>query len=194
VCAPHTLAIALVLICLATPALADTVATFADPSDTGQPSLFVVSRYTLVGGWSNPGLTLRLPIIDQVWNDVTFTMTSLSVGAGGALSGGQIEFRNNVAQGGGRILLIEFDAAQLTPFGFGAAAFTDHTVTLSGPGIPPGLVWENQFFAFSFANPYPLPGRDGEMGYSASFTSSATPEPGSLVLLGLGLLGGVRRR
>lgn len=172
------------------PAVAATVATFADPAVDGSTPLFELAGTTFTGGWSGSNLDLEVPITGDVWQDATFTMLPLTVVGVGQLSSGWIEFYKSPADGGGLALRIDFDAAFLAPFGFGASdTFLGQTVTFTGPGIPAGLVDET--FAFSFANPVYT--GDGYT-YTASFTSSAVPEPGSLVLLGLGLLQLLRRR
>jgi hypothetical protein len=171
-------------------ASAGTVATFADPAANGSTPLFQLAGTTFTGGWSGPNLTFEVPITGSVWSNATFTMTPLTVSGTGQLSNGTIEFHKSPAQGGGLVLQIDFNAASLAPFGFGASDFfLGQTVTFSGPGIPGGLTEET--FAFSFANPVHI----GDIyTYTASFTSSAVPEPCTLLLLGLGIVRILRRR
>jgi hypothetical protein len=182
-------AIIVPLLLAAAPAGAGTVATFADPAPDGSTPLFDLSGTLFTGGWSGLNLTLDMPITSSVWDNVTFTMTPLSVTGPGQLGPGTIQFFKSAADGGGLALQIDFDAALLAPFGWGASdLFSSETVTFSGPGIPSGLSAET--FAFSFANPEPT--GDGYT-YTASFTSSAVPEPATLLLLAVGLLKLVRR-
>jgi hypothetical protein len=63
-------------------------------------------------------------------------------------------------------------------------------VTFSGPNVPAGL--SQEMYNFSFANGFD----NGQFvhSYTASFTSSAVPEPASMIALGAGLLALARRR
>jgi hypothetical protein len=172
----------------AAPAYAGTVATFADPAADGSMWLFDLSGTSFTGGWSGLNLALEMPITGSVWHNATFTMTPLNVISPGLLSPGTIWFYKSQADGGGLALQIDFNAALLAPFGWGASDVFGQIVTISGPGIPSGLTAET--FAFSFANPVAT--EDG-FTYTASFTSSAVPEPASLLLLALGALQVFRR-
>lgn len=167
-----------------------TVAAFSDPAVDGTTPLFTRIGNTLSGGWSgHPSLSLDLhvPITGQTWPNSTFTMTPLTIGTGGVLSAGTIWFYNAAAT---LVLRIDFDAATLyAPFGWGASFMAMQDVTFSGPGIPTNLVDEQ--FAFSFANPVQVP---GGITWTASFTSSAIPEPASLMVLATGMALLARRR
>lgn len=172
---------------------ADTIATFADPAPDGGNGeyLFELADSTLSAGWAEPGLDLITPITAEIYEDATFTMTDLTVDGSGLVSAGTIQFFES---GGELILQIDFDAAQLyVPLGFGGSSLVvGHNVRFSGPIITDPLD-EQESFAFSFANQAETP-----TGYTwtAAFTSSAVPEPWSLVLLGLGgaVLISTRRR
>jgi hypothetical protein len=177
-----------------------TVAAFFDPSFTSNNTpMFFRNGPLFTGGWSGTGLTLFTPGLMAVpdFNDVTFTMTPLVV-VGGAfpqetLSSGVITFRDNTNT---PILFMSFDAAHLSPFGFGAADFFFDNVTFSGPiltGI--GAVSANEQFGFSFANLVGNPATN--FSATASFTSSAQiiiPAPASAALMGAGGLLAARRR
>jgi hypothetical protein len=188
-----TIAVGLGGLMLVTSAGADTIATFSDPASNGGDYLFELTDSTLRGGWSAPGLDLITPITVEVYEDATFTMTDLTVDESGATSGGTIQFFESAGAGGELILQIDFDAAQAyPPFGFGATSLiVGQNVSFSGPIITIPL--EEESFAFSFANQVETP-----TGYTwtAAFTSSAIPEPGTLMLLGLGsaALAATRRR
>ncbi|MCP4712408.1 MAG: PEP-CTERM sorting domain-containing protein, partial [Planctomycetes bacterium] len=105
------------------------------------------------------------------------------------------------------LVQIDFDNAQLNPGSFyGDNLFQFNNVDITVDGYS-GVLSQEQF-SFAFANKvfiYPLnPG--GSLGVlmapvepigftaTASFTSSAVPEPITLGLLGLGSLGLLRRR
>lgn len=171
---------------------ADTIATFADPVPFGSNGMvFELANDMLYGGWQGVGLNLITPITGGLYPDATFTMTPLSIGPLGQTNAGVIEFHESAASGGGLILQITFDQAQLySPFGFGASMLVpNHNVQFSGPIITYPL--SEQMFAFSFANQRSTP-----TGYtwSAAFTSSAIPEPASLALLAAGLAVLLRKR
>jgi hypothetical protein len=166
---------------LATSAGGDTIATFADPSPSAEVGhLFELSDNQLSGGWLEPGLDLITPITGEVYEDATFTMTDLTLDELGQTSNGTIQFFES---GDDLILQIDFYAGQAyPPFGFGATSLiVGQNVSFSGPIITMPL--EEESFAFSFANQIETP--TGHT-WTAAFTSSAVPEPGALLLLGLG--------
>jgi len=183
--------IAMALGLLAANASAATIATFADPSPDGGTPLFAYDGQSLTGGWALTGLNLLTPGLAAVPDiaNATFTMTPLSVqSANGGLvqlSGGQIDFFD----GNSLVLSISFNGATLNvPFGFGSSDFSGSNVTFSGPNVPP---LTQEAFAFSFANPQ---GDINDFTVTSSFTSSAVPEPASLLAMGGGLLMGALRR
>lgn len=175
-----------------------TLAGFADPTGTeGAPPLFTYSAVsnTLSGSWTGTGLTLQASA--AAFADVTFEMDAvdvLSPTLPALLGAGEINFyyTNPVVP----ILTIAFTsgAADLATVAFGASeVFVPDSVTFTGdPAIvSPGLFQES--FAFAFANQTLT---DGEGGFTATatFISSALPEPGSLVLLLAGAVLLNRRR
>ena len=165
---------------------AGTISTFADPSPSGAEPLFELDGFSFTGEWTKPGLTLVMPITSQIYPNATFQMTPLTWNGTTGLSGGTLTFYDASQT---LVLQIDFDAAWFFgPVGFGSSDLAGQTVTMSGPGVPAGLYEEA--FAFSFANQATTP---TGFTWTASFTSSAIPEPTSLVLLGLGLGRSVRR-
>lgn len=187
---------ALALTTFATAHASFTLATFADPATSAATPLFTfdTANNKLAGGWSLPGLLLDTPGFiggGQVPN-ATFTMTTLDltpvVPGIYTTSGGQIVFQDSSST---VVLTIDFDAAIFVDAGqFGASTFNLHDVQFSGPNVPSGL--SDEQFSFALANPaQPCP--DCKT-FTASFTSSAVPEPASLVALGLGLGALIRRR
>jgi MYXO-CTERM domain-containing protein len=168
-----------------------TVATFADPAVDSTTPLFSLSGTTFSGGWTALGLTLETPISSQTWADAKFTMTPLTATSITSqlftLTGGEVNFTDSANN---PLLKITFDSAQLfRPFVFGASDALLHNVVFSGPIITTPI--HDEQFAFSLTNEVQT-----AEGYTwtASFTSSAVPEPGALgalVLAGLALL---RRR
>lgn len=179
---------------LAAVAAADTIATFADPALNGSTPLFSYNSGTgtLSGGWSGTGLTLQIPSPlvggPQNYADAKFTMTNLTVGAGGVTNAGKIDF---LTSGNALIMSITFDKATLIdPFGLGASYLkADNVQFLNSGGVPYNL--DQEQFAFSFANPV----QSGNIStWTSAFTSSAVPEPSALVLLLAGSIAGLIRR
>lgn len=173
-------------------ASAATYATFADPSVSSGTPLFVLAGNTLSGGWAGTGLKLETPgSASPDYTDVTFVMSPLTrMGPApfSLFSGGNIEFFDNT---NAMIFRIDFAASYLAePISFGATDFIGQNVVFSGPIVDSPTAAES--FAFSFANQVLT--QDG-FTTTAAFTSSATPTPGAMALLGIaGLVGGRRRR
>jgi len=171
---------------------ASTIAAFADPSPDGSLPMFNIdlSGNLITGGWSGGGLLLTTPGIPAPdYPDATFVMTPLALSGGGPLyttGPGSVVFYDKLSN---PLLTISFSGGFLTNgLGFGASDFVGSNVTMTG-SILPGPV-SAEAFSFSFANPTPTAN-----GYTvtSSFTSSAVPEPGSVVLLLAGAAIALRR-
>jgi hypothetical protein len=161
---------------------AGTIATFSDPAMSGATPLFTATPTSLVGGWSGAGLTLITPINAGTYVDATMVVSPITV-TGTTLGAGMVQFFESPGDGGALILQIEFDSGNLFhPVGWGASYLSANDVTFSGPIIPGALTEET--FAFSFANP--VVGAESTT-YTAAFTSSAVPEPGSTAFFVIGL-------
>ena len=180
-----------------------TIATFADPSMDSANPLFtvdIVANDEITGGWDDTetGLSLEIPYSGNTFPNAFFTMTPVSYTgaiAGGQTGGGIIKFfADGQSMSTTPLIQIDFDLAHVTPFSFGGMdQFYADDVTITGSEIAGPLTDES--FAFSFANQVPISG-DWNNGYTAtaSFTSSAVPEPATIALLGLGALSLLRRK
>ncbi len=174
-----------------------TVATFADPSPDGSTPLFTFNStaLTLDGGFAGTGLTLQTPgWAAPDYSDATFTMTTVSLTATGdpdvfLTAGGTLDYFDSLSNG---VMTITFGSGIFVRNnGFGGSDFSGQIVSISGPGIPGD--WYNETFNFSFANPE----TNGNLStYTAAFTSSAVPEPATMLALasGAGMLIARRRR
>jgi hypothetical protein len=187
-----TLVVVAILALATTVASADTVtiATFADPAASSATPLFFLDGTTFTGGWTALGLTLETPVTHQTWPNAKFTMTALSATGGPnlyAVTGGEINFTDS---SNNPLLKITFDGGQIfRPYVFGASDVALDNVVFSGPII--GAPVHDEQFAFSFTNEVRT-----ATGYTwtASFTSSAIPEPATLSGLLLAGLTALRRR
>jgi len=171
-----------------------TMVTFADPAPDASTPLFTFDGAQFAGGWSGLNLDLLTPGLPLTADipDATFTMTTLSatqiVPGYYSLSGGTIDFYDASSV---LVFQITFQSASLAPeIGFGASDLALQNVTFFDPAQPTQTFGQDRF-AFSFAN-------DATVGntatWTASFTSSAIPEPASLGLLVAGGLLILRRR
>jgi hypothetical protein len=179
-----------------------TVATFADPSNDSNNPLFTVdfTERTLNGGWANGKTGLILEFYNgHTFTDAWFTMTEVGIvaHAPGDTGGGEINFYADGSTAG-PLLTINFDSGHIDYINFGANVIFDADgVEFSGSEIIPGLFSEEQYFSFGFVSKTFLPGSDDwDDGFTATatFDSSAIPEPAMVVLLGLGVLSLLRRK
>ena len=172
-----------------------TIATFDDPAVDSSTPLFEINltSNTITGGWddSQTGLDLDVVCSSHIFNDAFFTMTPLSYTgdiSGGVTGSGIIQFRSD-GEGSGTapidpLIQIEFNSANISLNGFGAVElFEAGNVTITGREITGLLTSES--FSFSFANHALLPVDDGYTA-TAAFTSSAVPEPATILLFGMG--------
>ncbi|RKY24012.1 MAG: hypothetical protein DRP62_04725 [Planctomycetota bacterium] len=185
------------MMCLASSAVATTIATFADPSDDGDNPLFTVNMANklLTGGWGDDKTGLTLVVYSSpasTFENAFFTATDVNITdtvdpwRGYKTEGGTIKFFADGADPNVEPLVqIDFDSGWVSLFGYGASnKFSADGVTISGSEIDISLTEEE--FAFSFANHRPLSG-SWSNGYTATaaFTSSALPEPATILLLGI---------
>lgn len=174
---------------LGTTANAFTLATFDDPSNGSVP-MFTVTGSSVSGSWLGSGLNLKIPATSSIYNNVKMDMASVTR-TGTNLGSGMVSFwdtdQNNP------LFTISFDSAVIfEPFGTAGSYLNSNNVTFGGSAIASLGVLDEEQFSFSFANP--TSGQNGNT-YTASMTSSAVPEPASMIALGLGLAAlGARRK
>lgn len=176
-----------------------TIATFADPAQNSSTPLFVVDLMSdlITGGWTSTGLDLL--VLNSVnYPDAVFVMSDIAITnvtdpfLGYKTDSGTITFFESGQTT--EIITIEFESGWVNFFGFGGADFASDDVTISGPALG-SMILAEESFAFSFTNYVPLQGsyRNG-FTTTASFTSSAIPEPATIAMLGVGCLALLRKR
>lgn len=166
-----------------------TIATFDDPALDETTPLFFTNASSVSGTWTGNGLTLDLPVVSQSFNDVKFSMASVTR-TGNVLGAGVVNFwttdMNNP------IFTVTFDSGSIfEPFGLGGSFVSANNVTFGGSALASAGPFSDEQFAFSFANP--VIGANGNT-YTAAFTSSAVPEPATLLALAGGAALLARRR
>ena len=170
-----------------------TIATFDDPAVNSTTPLFTIdlTNDRITGGWSDlqTGLDLNVVYSHHTFLDAFFEMTLVTYTGGltgGSTGSGTIKFfADNQSTSTTPLIRLDFDSANLSPMGFGGLElFALNDVTISGSEIG-GATLTDEAFSFSFANQVILPIDDGYTA-TAAFTSSAVPEPATIVLLGLG--------
>lgn len=180
----RTFVVSLAVLCVGAVAQAQsfTVATFSDPSNDPNSPLFTATSADVVGSWLGTGLDLVIPETSTTYNDVKMNMDSVSR-TGTALGSGMISFWDTDMNN--PLFTIEFEEAViLEPF-FASASFIEgQDVTFGGSAIASLQPLSAEQFSFSFANPF---AGQGFNTYTASMTSSAVPEPASMIALGLGV-------
>ena len=181
-----------------------TIATFADPAADASTPLFTVTFGTsgsVAGGWddSQTGLDLEVPLTGGLYEDAFFQMDPLTFNgdaSGGVAGGGAIKFfdDNDNPDIAVPLVSITFSSGQLDPGSFYADdLFHLNNVQITVKDYPQTLSQEQ--FSFAFANKVMLGGAC-PTGFTATaaFTSSAIPEPATMILLSLGSLVLIRRR
>jgi hypothetical protein len=189
-----------------------TVATFADPALNASTPLFNVNSATktVTGGWSDTqtGLNLQVVWTGNTFNNAYFTMTPLTMSTGAltydTTGAGTIKFfKDGDPTSATPLLQIDFTSSSITFGGIsGNNLFSSNGVKFSGSEIG-STILSDEVFAFSFANLQMLNFASATNGFTApingytataSFTSSAIPEPATLALLGIGGAALLRRR
>lgn len=182
-----------------------TVATFADPSGNANNPLFTVnwSAGTINGGWADGkgNLLLEIPFTNSSFANAWFEMDQLAItntaSFGGYVFGeigaGEIRFyeAGSVVN---PLLQINFDNALVSRQALGGddVDVAINNVTITGSAIPVVLSYEQ--FNFSFANVQSFVGQDNGFTSTASFTSSAIPEPTTIALFVFGLLPAIMKK
>lgn len=178
-----------------------TLATFADPTlDATTPMITFLSSNTnplnlsgtLSGSWTGSGLTLITPNLPGgPFANARFSLATAGGGAisvsNGAVSAGVVTFRNSA---NAVLFSINFQSAVYNNSGVGGNFLINSGISFTN-GLLNVSNFTNGAFGFAFANPTTS---GNQITYTASFTSSAVPEPASLAALGLGAIALIKRR
>lgn len=174
-----------------------TVATFADPSTVAESPLFTWNHTTntLSGLWTASGLTLNVPgfngggsvtdahfIMDPVQLTPVINNQYYTMGRGAV--------RFFTTDQNNPFFTIQFGGGSfLNPSSAGGSSTVGNAVSFAGANVPTGLSQET--FSFSLTNAMTA----GNLTtFTASFTSSAVPEPASLFALATGIAAVVARK
>lgn len=172
-----------------------TVATFSDPTLGSATPIFTfdTTANTLQGSWAGTGLTLNHPGFSGGGSttDVTFQTSLINLtqiaGQVYSMGRGSVDFFDSSSN---LIFTINFSGGLfVNPFSASSAEIAGDTVDFSGPNVPAGLT--NESFSFSLANAVQTA---NGWQYTSAFTSSAVPEPGTMLALGAGIAALAARR
>lgn len=153
--------------------------------------MFTIGGGTISGSWSGSGLNLLTPglaspdVMNAKMSMAPVALTGLGPGAYSA-GAGQIDFTDS---SNALVFRINFNGGLVVPTNFGSSEFFGSNITFSDAnGVLP---LSQETFSFSFANPVALANK---VTYTAAFTSSAVPEPGTMIALAAGAAGFLARR
>ncbi len=183
--------IVVVALAVAAGSQAITIATFSDPALDGSTPMFTIGGGSISGSWNGNGLNLLTPglagadVMNAKMNMAPVALTVLGPGAYSA-GAGQIDFTDS---SNALVFRINFNSALVVPTNFGSSEFFGSNISFSdASGVLP---LSQETFSFSFANPMMM---GSNLTYTAAFTSSAVPEPGTMIALAAGAAGFLARR
>ena len=172
--------IVVVALAVAAGSQAITIATFSDPALDGSTPMFTIGGGSISGSWNGNGLNLLTPglagadVMNAKMNMAPVALTVLGPGAYSA-GAGQIDFTDS---SNALVFRINFNSALVVPTNFGSSEFFGSNISFSdASGVLP---LSQETFSFSFANPMMM---GSNLTYTAAFTSSAVPEPGTMIAL-----------